>query len=149
MSRDGTRRGPVVGLAVLVLLATLSVSCGGQDGATATTAPETAPEGTSTAPTTAPTAAEVRVGLTEWTVLTSATAARSGAVELVVTNAGATAHDLTVRGEAGEWRTDKLAPGEGARLLVTARPGETLVLWCDRPGHRSQGMETTLPVAED
>jgi hypothetical protein len=94
-----------------------------------------------------PAARSVRVGLTEWEVHTSVPEVVPGRVRLTVTNAGGTAHDLVVRGEAGTWATESLAPGESARLQITSRPGERLELWCDKPGHRTQGMETTLRVA--
>lgn len=87
---------------------------------------------------------EVRVGLTEWTIVTSAPLVRPGRVRLVVTNTGATEHDLDVQGRAGRWETPVLDPGQRARLTVRARPGETLALWCAEPGHRAQGMHTVL-----
>jgi len=89
----------------------------------------------------------VRVGLTEWKILTSVDHVPSGTVRLRVTNAGATEHDLVVEGRAGTWRTDDLDPGAAQRLSVEARPGETLRLWCSEPGHETQGMHTTLRVA--
>lgn len=87
---------------------------------------------------------EVRVGLTEWTIVTSAALVRPGRVRLVVTNTGATEHDLDVQGRAGHWETPVLDPGQRATLVVRTRPGETLALWCAEPGHRAQGMHTVL-----
>jgi hypothetical protein len=90
---------------------------------------------------------QLRVGLTEWTISTSSPSTPPGRVALVVTNAGGTEHDLVVRGRAGRWETPDLAPGQQSRLVVRARPGETLRLWCSMPGHRTQGMHTTLTVS--
>lgn len=86
----------------------------------------------------------VRVGLTEWTIVTSTSFVRPGRVSLHVTNTGATEHDLEVQGRAGRWKTPVLDPGQQATLSVRARPGETLALWCTEPGHRAQGMHTVL-----
>jgi uncharacterized cupredoxin-like copper-binding protein len=91
-------------------------------------------------------ARHVRVGLTEWSVLTSTDRVRPGTVRLTVTNTGATEHDLVVQGRADRWHTEPLDPGGRARLTVQARPGEVLRLWCSEPGHESQGMHTTLTV---
>ena len=88
--------------------------------------------------------AKLRVGLTEWTIVTSASLVRPGQVRLVVTNTGATEHDLEVQGRAGRWETPVLDPGQRTTLTVRARPGETLALWCTEPGHRTQGMHTVL-----
>jgi hypothetical protein len=67
---------------------------------------------------------------------------------MTVTNAGGTEHDLVVQGRLGTWRTEDLAPGTQRMLTVRTSPGETLHLWCAIPGHREQGMHTTLVVAQ-
>jgi hypothetical protein len=91
-------------------------------------------------------ARRIRVGLSEWTISTSSATVLSGRVTLVVTNAGGTEHDLVVRGRAGTWETPDLDPGRQSRLTVRGRAGETLHMWCSMPGHRAQGMHTTLQV---
>ncbi len=96
----------------------------------------------------APAVSELRVGLTEWAINTSASTVRPGRVQLVVTNAGGTVHDLKVRGREGEWHTAELRPGAEEVLEVRASAGEVLELWCDVPGHRAQGMSTELRVAQ-
>ena len=127
------RRQPVAALVGLACL-TLGLSgCGGPASSEAT--------GASQAP-----ARHVRVGLTEWNVAVSSARVLPGRVRLTVTDAGATEHDLVVAGALGSWSTPDLAPGQRARLWVRARPGEVLRLWCSRPGHRAQGMHTTLAV---
>lgn len=88
----------------------------------------------------------VRVGLTEWTIVTSVKEVHPGDVTLLVTNTGATEHDLVVKGRGGEWATHALKPGEQAELHVQAEKSEVLRLWCSEPGHESQGMHTTLKV---
>jgi hypothetical protein len=91
--------------------------------------------------------AAVRVGLTEWTIVVSQSRVPAGRLRLVVTNAGATTHDLVVRDSRGTWETPDLRPGEQTRLTVRAGPHETLQLWCSMPGHRAQGMHTTLTTS--
>jgi len=90
---------------------------------------------------------QLRVGLTEWTIVTSRSQVSSGRITLVVTNAGATVHDLVVHDSSGTWETADLRPGEQTGLVVRARSHETLHLWCSMPGHRTQGMDTTVSVS--
>lgn len=115
------------GAAVLVLLAT---------GCAA---------GPSVPPAGAP-AAAARVGLTDFAVTSRPVEVLPGTVRLQVTNAGATLHDLVVRGSSGEWRTPFLRPGQSAELEVTTESGEVLDLWCSVAGHDAAGMRSTLPV---
>ncbi len=88
----------------------------------------------------------VRVGLLEWSIPTSVTRVHPGKVTLIVANTGGTEHDLVVQGRDGKWSTRPLEPGAKARLVVHAARSETLHLWCSEPGHRAQGMHTTLKV---
>lgn len=93
-------------------------------------------------------ASEVRVGLIDYEITTPNVAVRPGSATLEVTNAGRTAHDLRVAGEETDAHLATLEPGESATLDVEVAAGEDeLTLWCTLPGHRRQGMETTLPVA--
>lgn len=93
-----------------------------------------------------PATADLRVGLTEWTIVTSRPRVSPGRVTLVVTNTGATEHDLFVSGTWGRWHSPGLAPGKQDRMNVRAAPGEQLSLWCSVPGHDAQGMRTTVQV---
>lgn len=90
---------------------------------------------------------QIRVGLTEWTIHTATAVAEPGELELVVTNAGGTEHDLVVTGEFGTWRTPLIEPGDRTTLEVAADAEETLHLDCSVPGHHESGMHTTLDVA--
>ena len=90
---------------------------------------------------------QLRVGLTEWTIVTSRSQVPAGRIRLVVTNAGATVHDLVVQDSSGTWETRDLRPGERTGLVVSAPPDETLHLWCSMPGHRAQGMDTTVSTS--
>ncbi len=126
-----------VAAAVAVLL--LATGCGAQDASRGAVPAD--------ASATAAPVARLRVGLTEWTIEKSAALARPGRVQLTVTNAGATRHDLVVRGRLGEWHTRELRPGQQQVLVVRGRRGESLALWCAEPGHRAQGMHTALRVA--
>ena len=91
---------------------------------------------------------DVRVGLTEWDVVASATAVSAGKLRLTVTNAGTTAHDLRVAG-ATRGGTRLLAPGESQKVMLDIAVSGTLQLWCDVAGHRAQGMALELPVVAE
>jgi hypothetical protein len=91
-------------------------------------------------------ASEIRVGLTEWAIQTGDVLAAPGELTMVVTNTGATRHDLVVDGRAGTWRTPMLDPGERHHLTVRAEAGEQLRLTCTVTGHHAQGMHAELPV---
>lgn len=134
------RRRAIRAVLVVPALVLPLAGCGG----TAQPAGRPAPGGT-TAAESAP--RDLRVGLTEWTITLAGDTVAAGRIRLQVTNAGGTTHDLVVEGQAGEWHSDELRPGERDRLRVVGRPGETLELWCDEPGHEAQGMHTTLRVA--
>ena len=123
-------------LRVAVVLAALVASSG-------CTASAAAPTGSLAA---APAASALRVGLTDFAVVARPAAATPGEVELSVTNAGATVHDLVVRGAAGQWRTPVLRPGEQTTLRIVTRAGEQLDLLCSVAGHEAAGMHGTLPV---
>lgn len=96
----------------------------------------------------AATSDELRIGLTEWSIETGPVRAAAGDVELLVTNAGAAAHDLVVTGRHGSWATPALAPGEQHELRIRTAPGERLELVCTLTGHHAQGMHTGLPVED-
>lgn len=129
------RTPPLSGVVALAAVVVLVPGCGGP------AAPDAAPP--------APAAASARVGLTDFAVDARPVTVLPGTVVLRATNAGATLHDLVVRGEAGEWRTVALRPGEQADLVVTARPGERLDLWCSVGGHDAAGMRSTLRVEQE
>lgn len=131
-ARRRTRADPRAG-AVVVVLAATAVAC----------APPSPP-----APEQAP-AAVLRIGLTEWTVETSAAVVLPGEVEVVVTNAGATGHDVLVHGEVGTWGTRVLGPGEQQTFTVTAVADEVLALECTVAGHHSAGMHAQVDVAPE
>lgn len=119
------------------------------------TAPEQAPPGmpqvgspaTPTGPTTAPEDHEIRVGLTEWSIEIAEDLFPAGTFRLVVTNTGATGHDLVVRGRGGVWGTPVIPPGQSAELEITAVAGETLEALCTVTGHHSAGMHRLVEVA--
>ncbi|MBE1874118.1 hypothetical protein [Myceligenerans pegani] len=127
---------PAALLAVALLTGSLLTGC-----AAAADAPSPAP---SAAPTDT-----LRVGLTEWSIETGDAVPASGRLTVLVTNVGATGHDLVVRGARGTWGTPVLAPGERHELTVTAVPGETLELDCSVSGHHAAGMSAELDVAEE
>lgn len=93
-------------------------------------------------------AASARVGLTEWSILTSTRLLSPGLVVITVTNTGSTAHNLLVRGGRLRAHSRKLRPGEQQTLRVDAPPGQTLHLSCTLPGHHQAGMHATVQVVE-
>jgi hypothetical protein len=129
---------PACTAAVLALLALLTGCDADADPATEAVAVRPLPGGGP---------AQVRVGLTEWTIVVSRSEVPPGRLHLLVTNAGATMHDLVVRDSRGTWETADLRPGQRTGLTVRAGPHETLQLWCSMPGHRAQGMHTTLTTS--
>lgn len=139
MTNAGRGRAAAVALAVLAALFGL-VSCGGgsaQHASDIRFRDATLPSGPH----------QVRVGLVEWSITLSRDTIPPGRTVLLVTNAGATTHDLAVAGGGqSRWQTRDLHPGQRARLVIQAAPGEQLRLWCTMPGHRTQGMHTTLAV---
>lgn len=101
------------------------------------------PSGTAS---TKPPAAEIRIGLTEWSIHTGGAVATAGEVSLIVTNAGGTVHDLVVDGRQGTWRTPMIDPGGRTTVDIETVPGETLALECSVPGHHESGMYGALDV---
>jgi uncharacterized cupredoxin-like copper-binding protein len=82
----------------------------------------------------------------EWDITTSSEVLAEGDIELVVTNAGATVHDLRLVGERTDEHVELLAPGEAATVRLDLESEHQLQLWCTVPGHRSQGMDRSLAV---
>lgn len=94
------------------------------------------PEGGATAAEAAP------VGLKEFEI-------GSGPIEVPVgtvlrfTNEGTTVHDVAIEGNGA---TPEIQPGEDAELdLGDLEPG-TYTAYCQLPGHRDSGMETTITI---
>ena len=104
----------------------------------------------SPAPAAGPPASQARIGLVEWGFTSSASALIAGPVELEVTNAGSTPHDMQVLvGDEVVAATEVLRPGETQMLradLTGAR--EASVLLCTLPGHEAQGMVDEIEVVE-
>ncbi|HET8604745.1 MAG TPA: hypothetical protein VFM09_12510 [Marmoricola sp.] len=138
----GPVRSAAGGLAVLILAVALLGSvagCAGQPGSSAAAATS------SPASSSVPAAHRVRVGLTEWQVDVSPTRALPGRITLVVTNAGATEHDLVVRDGGRQWSVPALPPGRQSRIVVHAQAGATLQLSSHQPG-QLHPMAASLPV---
>jgi nitrite reductase (NO-forming) len=115
----------------LLALLTLLILSGCQGGAAAVSGPPVT---------------DARVGLVEWQVATSAGALKAGPVTLQVTNAGTTEHDLRVRGVHVDGHTARLSPGQKTVLSLDLTGERRVELWCTVPGHRAEGMHTTLRV---
>jgi hypothetical protein len=92
-----------------------------------------------------PPAHRVRVGLTEWQVDLAPTRALPGRITLLVTNAGATEHNLVVQAGGRQWSLPAIDPGKRARLVVRAGRGTTLQL-SSRMAGQLRPMKATLSV---
>jgi manganese oxidase len=92
------------------------------------------------------TASTVDVSLSEFKIDGNLTAA-PGDVTLAVSNAGSAQHTLVV--EQSGVKTPLLNAGDSATLALGNLAPGTYTLFCDVPGHRAAGMETTLVVGAD
>lgn len=92
----------------------------------------------------------LRIGLDDYDVRTSADAAAPGTLRLDVRNVGRDTHDLQIdAGGQPLGATETLAPGATSELSVDVpADASELELWCTLPGHRAQGMATTLRVTD-
>ncbi len=104
----------------------------------------------SPAPAAGPPASEARIGLVEWGFTSSASALVEGPVELEVTNAGSTPHDMQVLvGDEVVAATRVLRPGESQTVRADLTGARAVsVLLCTLPGHESQGMVDEIEVVE-
>lgn len=174
-AREGVHGGMGAAAALALVLAAVGCSAGdqhaGHDPQAAPAAPpteamptteitpttEAAPVATQAAtPATPPSSpleggdtAELRLGLNEWSIETGGSELPAGQIEVVVTNAGGTGHDVVIHGRQGSWASPVLDPGERHTMTITVVAGEELELVCTLVGHHAQGMHTTLTVAAD
>lgn len=142
-------RAGLVGVALLGLLA--AAGCGESGGAA-----KSGPAG----------AGPINVTLAEWSMKPNATSAEAGKVTFVVTNKGATPHELAIAktdlapakvpvalGLVDEkvvvplGRTASLDAGKSETKAFDLQPGKYLLL-CNLPAHYGQGMRTTFTVTE-
>lgn len=70
-----------------------------------------------------------------------------GSYTFTVTNDGQTTHALEIEGNGVEEETDTLGPGDSGEVTVELAAGE-YELYCPVDGHRANGMEGTLVVAD-
>ena len=90
----------------------------------------------------------IRVEETEYSLKpTQSTLQKPGIYVLEAVNSGETTHALEVEGEGIEEFSDKIQPGESAKLRVNLKAG-TYGLTCPVDGHEDKGMETTITVKE-
>lgn len=129
------------GLAVLgggALLVILS-ACG-QSGSTGTAPPSSTAAGSATA------TATVNVTESEFAIDASPTSLPAGSVTFAISNTGAASHDVVVKGPGVDNVASALvSPGGTGSLTVTLQPG-TYELYCNVPGHKDKGMDTTITV---
>lgn len=91
---------------------------------------------------------DLRVGLLEYRLASSAGTLTAGSVTITATNAGSTGHDLRLRqGDSVLGATSVLSPGGREVLRVDVQPGEPVRLDCTVGGHAEAGMHATLTVA--
>jgi len=89
--------------------------------------------------------------LSEWKIELPADTVRPGKYTFQVVNDGRYSHAFEVEGEAKEWETARLEPGQRAELTIDLGPG-TYQLYCpveDAHGsHVNLGMRRTLVVRQ-
>lgn len=88
----------------------------------------------------------LRVGVGEWDIETAGARLIPGRVQFVVSNVGATRHDVVIEGSEGQWSTPILAPGEQHELTAKVRPGDMLQLRCTVASHHGHGDPAVVPV---
>lgn len=99
---------------------------------------------------TGPPASELRIGMQEYAYSLSVGALAAGPVTVVVTNAGAAAHDVVLRqGDREIGRSDVLSPGDRQTLEVQVERGSPVHLECMLTGHSVAGMHTSVEVAAE
>ncbi|MGH9042353.1 MAG: cupredoxin domain-containing protein [Acidimicrobiia bacterium] len=118
-------------------------ACGGGDGASP---PDTASDGSTSKPTTPATGqgTPVTVKAGDLFLEPKEVTAPAGPVTFTYVNEGVQAHTLLIDGIAG-FKLDVAAKGDTDTGTVDLKPG-SYVLFCDIPGHREVGMESTLVV---
>ena len=95
-----------------------------------------------------PPVSELRIGLQEYRFQLSAGTLRPGPVEVVVTNAGSTAHDVRLlQGKQQLAASDVLQPGGRQTLQLDVAAGAPVLLDCTLGGHAEAGMTASLAVA--
>jgi plastocyanin len=125
---------PVRGLAPAsaILIGAVVLGCGGSAGAS--TAPVSLPPGA------------IAVKASEYKFEPSTITAVPGSATFVVTNAGATEHELRIlKGETEVGAAAAIAPGATGQVTVTLEPGSYTYV-CKIAAHDQLGMKGTLTV---
>ena len=95
-----------------------------------------------------PPVSELRIGLQDYRFQLSAGTLRPGPVEVVVTNAGSTAHDVRLlQGEQQLAVSEVLPPGGRQTLRLDVAAEVPVLLDCTLRGHAEAGMTASLAVA--
>jgi FtsP/CotA-like multicopper oxidase with cupredoxin domain len=95
--------------------------------------------------TTAPPGQTITAELSEFAITLSAADVTPNTT-ITVSNTGAMAHTLGVRGT--DLITPSIPPGGSATLDLTGLDPDSYVLYCDIPGHVDSGMETGLTIGD-
>jgi uncharacterized cupredoxin-like copper-binding protein len=91
---------------------------------------------------------ELRIGMQDYRFQLSTGAVLPGPLDVVVTNAGGTAHDVVLEQDGTEiGRSDVLPPGDRQTVTVHVVPGTPVHLECTVTGHAQMGMQADLDVA--
>lgn len=122
---------------VLVILAAVSLACG---GASAPVSQSRRSGNTTT------TDGAILVEAREFSFTIDSSQATAGEITFVVENTGAMVHDFAIRGDGVDKATPEIDPGESATLTVTLEPG-TYTYICTIPGHEQLGMRGTFTVS--
>lgn len=126
---------------LVVLLATVSASC----GAGGDRSQEQPPVATSTSEATSD-ATTVTVIETEFSITVADTSLTPGRYAFAVENAGTADHDLVIEGPGTDTlRTAVIDSGGTGELVTNLQPG-TYELWCSVGNHRERGMTASITV---
>ena len=88
----------------------------------------------------------VHVSLFEWGISLDKTSVPAGPVLFEIVNDGNAPHAFKIGGVSiGTTETDVFQPGS-VREITVDLPAGSFELWCPIPGHRENGMETTITV---
>jgi len=156
---DRTDRKTKGAILAAALATTVAVAAASAVGAAPTARPSTqaAPAGTAGKAAVDPRSGGLEVALGEWSIGLEAKAIRPGRVTLVIRNRGNAEHGFEIEAagrhldrddDDQELETDRLEPGESARLTLDLEPG-VYEIECFVSHHDDRGMVGTLTVRAD
>lgn len=128
-------------IVLLIMISALLVACGGGKEDSAATPSATTSDAASGD------AKVIDVTLTDFAITPAVIELQAGQpVQLVVTNAGPTIHDLVIAGLGLNVETMALETGQTETLTFTPNRTGTIETFCSIPGHKALGMVGSIQV---